>query len=61
MVLIIYYAFPDFYIFVIRTVVTILILFSLYACTGKKDTNSIGGLLYLDGEPVSIEDMHEAT
>ena len=33
----------------------LLVLFSVYACTGKKDANSIEGLLYLDGEPVSIE------
>jgi len=32
-----------------------LFLFSLYACTGKKDANSIVGLLYLDGEPVNIK------
>ncbi len=43
----------------------LIILFSLYACTEKKDTdskntesvdtNTVEGLLYLDGEPVSIE------
>ncbi len=27
----------------------------MHACTEKKDTNSIEGLLYLDGKPVSIE------
>ena len=27
----------------------------MYACTEKKDTNSIVGLLYLDGKPVSID------
>ena len=33
----------------------LLVLVSLYACTGKKDANSIVGLLYLDGEPVNIK------
>lgn len=32
-----------------------LIQFTLYACTGKEDANSVKGLLNLDGNPVSIE------
>lgn len=40
----------------IRTLYSIfLILFLLYSCTEKKDTNSIEGLLYSDGKPVSVE------
>ena len=55
-----------FYIMKPRTFFYIfLIQFALYACTGKrnpeyksaesKDSHSVEGLLYLDGEPVSIE------
>ena len=32
-----------------------LILFSFYACTEKKDVNSVEGLFYLDEKPVTIE------
>ena len=31
------------------------LLFSLYSCSEKVETDSIKGLLYLDGNPVSIE------
>lgn len=33
----------------------ILLLFLLNACNEEKDTNSVEGLLYLDGNPVNIE------
>lgn len=33
----------------------LLIMFSLTACTGKKGVPHVEGLLYLDGQPVSIE------
>lgn len=38
-----------------RAILYILFLFFSYACTEKKNSNSIEGLLYLDGKPVSIE------
>ena len=38
-----------------RAIFYILFLFFSYACTEKKNSNSIEGLLYLDGKPVSIE------